>query len=84
MMMNITQMNFSLGRRNRRGGRGGRGSGSEWMPGGPLGGQEAAALGYSDVLLVLLAGFVALVVLPRAARRWWAARSLGAVAKKCT
>ena len=51
------------------------------MPGGPLGGQEAAALGYSDVLLALLAGFVALVVLPRAARRWWAARS-GAAAKK--
>ena len=32
------------------------------------------ALGFSDVLLALLAGFVALVVLPRAARRRLAQR----------
>ena len=59
----------------------GSGAGAGWMPGGPLGGQEAAALGYSDVLLALLAGFVALVVLPRAARRRLAQRGLPAEQK---
>ena len=51
------------------------------MPGGASGGQEGRALGFSDVLLALLAGFVALVVLPRAARRRLAQRGLPAEQK---
>lgn len=60
---------------------GGGWRGTAWMPGGAAGGQEVRALGFSDVLLALLAGFVALVVLPRAARRRLAQRGRAAEQK---